>query len=75
MKKIVLVLLLSMIGQPSFSSDDYHVVKKIPIPGTGSWDYLTLDATARRLYGSHGTRVEVLDDATRYRTQARCVVL
>lgn len=62
MKKIVLVLLLlSVIGQPSFSSDDYHVVKKIPIPGTGSWDYLTLDATARRLYVSHGTRVEVLD--------------
>jgi len=46
---------------PVFSSDGYHLVKKIPIPGTGSWDYLTLDEVARRLYVSHGTQVEVLD--------------
>ena len=37
------------------------VTKKIPIPGQGSWDYLTIDAAARRLYVSHGTQVEVLD--------------
>jgi YVTN family beta-propeller protein len=37
------------------------VTKKIPIPGQGSWDYLTVDAAARRLYISHGTQVEVLD--------------
>lgn len=40
---------------------DYSVTKKIPIPGQGSWDYLTVDASARRLYVSHGTQVEVLD--------------
>jgi DNA-binding beta-propeller fold protein YncE len=39
----------------------YSVTKKIPIPGQGSWDYLTVDAAARRLYVSHGTQVEVLD--------------
>ncbi len=39
----------------------YTVIKKIPIPGQGSWDYLTVDANARRLYVSHGTQVEVLD--------------
>jgi len=39
----------------------YSVIKKIPIAGTGSWDYLTVDAAARRLYVSHGTQVEVLD--------------
>lgn len=39
----------------------YAVIKKIPIPGTGSWDYLTVDAAARRLYVSHGTQVEVVD--------------
>jgi len=39
----------------------YTVIKKIPIPGTGSWDYLTVDAAARRLYVSHGTQVEVVD--------------
>jgi DNA-binding beta-propeller fold protein YncE len=62
MKKLDLaVLLLAVIGHPAFSSDDYHLVKKIPIPGSGSWDYLTLDEDRRRLYVSHGTQVEVLD--------------
>ncbi|MGA9389783.1 MAG: YncE family protein [Candidatus Sulfotelmatobacter sp.] len=39
----------------------YSVIKKIPIPGQGSFDYLTVDEAARRLYVSHGTQVEVLD--------------
>jgi len=42
-------------------SGGYSVIKKIPIPGQGSWDYLTVDEAARRLYVSHGTQVEVLD--------------
>src|SRR5215471_19316435 len=39
----------------------YTVIKKIPIAGTGSWDYLTVDAAARRLYVSHGAQVEIVD--------------
>lgn len=42
-------------------SGGYSVIKKIPIPGQGGWDYLTVDEAARRLYVSHGTQVEVLD--------------
>ena len=42
-------------------ADGYSIVKKIPIPGQGSWDYLSVDEGARRLYVSHGTQVEVLD--------------
>jgi DNA-binding beta-propeller fold protein YncE len=45
----------------AFSDENYHVVKKIPIPGQGGFDYLTIDEGARRLYVSHGTQVEVLD--------------
>jgi YVTN family beta-propeller protein len=40
---------------------EYSVTRKIPIPGQGSWDYLTVDEANRRLYVSHGTQVEVLD--------------
>lgn len=43
------------------SSGGYSVIKKIPIAGSGSWDYLTVDEGARRLYVSHGTQVEVID--------------
>jgi DNA-binding beta-propeller fold protein YncE len=39
----------------------YHVIKTFKIGGEGGWDYLTADATARRLYISRGTHVIVLD--------------
>jgi len=39
----------------------YHVLAKIPIGGEGSWDYVTIDSDARRLYVSHATRVVVID--------------
>ncbi len=43
----------------------YHLLKKIPLsaaPGGGEYfDYITVDAAARRLYLSHGTEVKVLD--------------
>ncbi|MBZ5500181.1 MAG: YncE family protein [Acidobacteriia bacterium] len=41
---------------------DYHLLTKFPIPGDGGWDYLTVDTAARRIYVSHGTRVDVLDE-------------
>jgi YVTN family beta-propeller protein len=56
------ILLLSCtLSAASAQSASYSVLKKIPIPGSGSWDYLTVDEGARRLYVSHGTQVEVLD--------------
>src|SRR6267142_149531 len=39
----------------------YKVQTRYPVPGTGGWDYVTLDSAARRLYISHATQVEVLD--------------
>ncbi len=39
----------------------YKVVGRYPIPGDGGFDYVTLDGSARRLYVSHGTEVNVLD--------------
>jgi DNA-binding beta-propeller fold protein YncE len=56
----VLVLSCVLYAEPA-ASGGYSVVKKIPIAGTGSWDYLTVDEAARRLYVSHGTQVEVID--------------
>lgn len=59
---LVTVLSLScvMIAAPA-PSGGYSIIKKISIPGTGSWDYLAVDEAARRLYVSHGTQVEVID--------------
>lgn len=57
----VLVLSLVFVVTSAFSADTYRIVKKIPIPGEGGWDYLAVDADARRLYVSHGTKVELLN--------------
>lgn len=57
---LALVLFLSLFTAAAQTSG-YHIIKKIPIPGEGGWDYLTIDESARRLYVSHGTQVEVLD--------------
>jgi DNA-binding beta-propeller fold protein YncE len=54
---VVLLIFLTASAQ----NGGYHIIKKIPIPGEGSWDYLAIDEAARRLYVSHGTQVEVLD--------------
>jgi DNA-binding beta-propeller fold protein YncE len=58
---LVLALSLGLFATPSFAADSYQLSKKIPIPGQGGWDYLKVDESARRLYISHGTRVDVLD--------------
>jgi YVTN family beta-propeller protein len=39
----------------------FHIARQIRIGGEGGWDYLTMDAAARRLYVSHATKVVVVD--------------
>ena len=55
------VVVLSCVTFAASQNGGYSIIKKIPIPGSGSWDYLTVDPAARRLYVSHGTQVEVVD--------------
>jgi len=57
---VALTLCMNLVAT-SQSASGYHVIKKIPVPGEGSWDYLTVDEGDRRLYVSHGTQVDVLD--------------
>jgi len=55
----VLVLLASLVL--AAGSSGYHVAKKTVLGGDGGWDYLTVDAKARRIYISRGTHVMVVD--------------
>jgi YVTN family beta-propeller protein len=60
MKKVLLVvLLLSSIAFAA--STGYHKTNEIKIGGSGSWDYLNVDAAARRLYVAHQAKIEVID--------------
>ena len=53
--------LIGLAGLTLLAAGNYTLLKKVPVPGNGGWDYLTLDTAARRLYVSHGTEVHVLD--------------
>jgi len=57
---VVMTIILGL-GLLGAATTSFHIVRKLPIPGEGSWDYLAIDEGARRLYVSHGTQVEVLD--------------
>jgi YVTN family beta-propeller protein len=56
---------LSTYAQEKSSGGGYHLLKKIsllPAPGGDEYyDYITIDADARRVYVSHGTEVVVLN--------------
>jgi DNA-binding beta-propeller fold protein YncE len=67
MKKLLMFVTLCLIiggfsqieGQNSVS--EYKIVNRIKLPGTGGWDYLSVDETNNRLFVSHGTVVVVAD--------------
>jgi outer membrane protein assembly factor BamB len=40
---------------------EYKIVARYPVPGTGGWDYVSIDSPARRVYISHATQVDVID--------------
>ncbi len=44
-----------------FAQSGYHLIKKIPVPGDGFWDYLTTDPATGRIFVSHGSQVDVVD--------------
>jgi len=45
----------------TFAQEPYKFFNEIRIGGEGGWDYITIDATARRLYLAHATKVVVVD--------------
>jgi YVTN family beta-propeller protein len=62
--RLIFALLL-LYGAPLFAqsapSSGYHKAQEIILGGDGGWDYLTLDAGARRLYISRSTHVVIVD--------------
>ena len=60
--KAFLLFCSLFVGTISYAADPgYHVIKKLQLGGEGSWDYLTVDSAARRLYISRSTHVMVVD--------------
>lgn len=61
-KWLSLIISLCLVtGVWAAAGPGYKVIKTYKIGGEGGWDYLTVDAQARRFYISRGTHVIVLD--------------
>jgi DNA-binding beta-propeller fold protein YncE len=61
MRNTRIVLLGLFAGALLLHGADYKVMATYPVPGTGGWDYVTVDSAAHRLYISHATQVDVID--------------
>ncbi|HLW83605.1 MAG TPA: YncE family protein [Candidatus Sulfotelmatobacter sp.] len=57
----IAVFIVTLAAVPLAAAPGYHVVSTYKLGGDGGWDYLTADASARRLYISRGTHVMVVD--------------
>src|SRR5712692_8564351 len=55
------LLSLALAALLSQGATNYKVVGRYSIPGGPGFDYVTLDDSARRIYVSHATQVDVLD--------------
>src|SRR5271163_2874668 len=58
---LVLLAAPTAFPQTALPSPAYHVIKTISVSGDEGWDYFVVDASARRVYVSHGSHVVVID--------------
>src|SRR5262245_7734197 len=63
MRRIFATVILLALAAPGVRTEDrpYRLIKEIPVGGEGGWDYLSVDASAKRLYVSHATKAVVID--------------
>ena len=59
--RLPLLVILLFATAALAAAPGYHIINTYKVGGDGGWDYLTADASARRLYISRATRVMVLD--------------
>src|SRR6476659_4326792 len=67
MKKLIPVIFIASLfamAMISYAADSYHLLKKIPIPGDGTWDYIGIDSANRHVFVSHGPQLEILNADT-----------
>lgn len=60
---LTLTISVSAITLHAQTKTGFHIIKDIPIGSSGGWDYITVDATAKRIFVSHATQVNILSTA------------
>lgn len=65
-KKIFLFVFICLINIVNLSAQTtkFHLIKTFSIQGEGGWDYISIGPGNNRLYVSHGTEVNIIDQET-----------
>src|ERR1700741_4120842 len=63
MNRLVILFLTgaALLGSLASAATNYQLLKKVPVPGAGGWGYVIVDESARRVYITHATQVDVMD--------------
>src|ERR1700694_3749919 len=67
MKKSVIfliMLLLTSVFSGLKAQKNFHILKTFHIASPGGWDYISVGPGNNRLYVSHGTQVNILNETT-----------
>lgn len=61
-KKALIICLLTLVAEVAIGQGSgIQLIKSTVIGGEGGWDYLSVEPNSRRLFVSHGSKVEILD--------------
>src|SRR5437879_8034828 len=58
---LLIAFALAAVMHAAEEQSNYKFIKSIPIGGEGGWDYLSIDAKARKLYVAHATKIVIVD--------------
>jgi DNA-binding beta-propeller fold protein YncE len=61
MKRRWLIGLVLLASMQAMGAQSFKFLKSIPVGGEGGWDYLSVDAKARKLYVTHATKIVIID--------------
>lgn len=61
---LTIIVTSLFIGLQAQTSKAFHIVKTFHIASSGGWDYVAVGPGNNRLYVSHGTQVNILDETT-----------
>ena len=65
MKKAFILLVIAFLPLSAVQAQkDFHILKTFHIQSAGGWDYIAVGPGNNRLYVSHGTQVNILDQTT-----------
>ena len=59
--QMAFLAVLTLAYTSALADSGYRLLKKVPIPGDGSWDYISVDSVNRHVFVSHGSQIDVLD--------------